>query len=70
MSQEAPGRLEAAGTFEDLTALGEGDDEIGRELKALTSSTQVDDDLAKLRAELGQGDAPKPAAQLEEGQGQ
>src|ERR671910_120002 len=30
--------LEAAGTFEDLTALGEGDDQIGRELKALTSS--------------------------------
>ena len=62
--------LEAAGTFEDLTALGEGDDQIGRELKALTSSSQVDEDLAKLRAELGQGDAPAPAAQLEEGKGQ
>ena len=66
---DAVEELEAAGTFEDLTALGEGDDEIGRELKALTSSSQVDDDLAKRRAELGTGDAPKPAGELGEGEG-
>src|SRR5918998_2550 len=61
--------LEAAGTFEDLTALGEGGDDIDRQLKELTSSSQVDDDLAKLRAELGQGDAAAPAPQLEERNG-
>jgi phage shock protein A len=47
--------LEAAGTFEDLTALGDGQDDIERELSQLTSSSQVDDDLAKMKAELGPG---------------
>jgi len=47
--------LEAAGTFEDLTALGEGHDDIDRQLHELTSQSAVDDDLARMKAELGQG---------------
>ncbi len=61
--------LEAAGTFDDLTQLGSGEDDIDRELKQLTSSSQVDDDLARLRAELGSGGEAKPAGELEEGKG-
>jgi len=51
--------LEAAGTFEDLTALGPGEDDIDRQLKELTSTSQVDSELAKMKAELGSG-APAP----------
>jgi len=47
--------LEAAGTFDDLTQLGDGEDEIDRQLKALSSSSEVDDELAKMKAELGSG---------------
>ena len=47
--------LEAAGTFEDLTALGQGDDDIDRQLKALSSTSEVDGDLEKMKAELGIG---------------
>jgi phage shock protein A len=58
--------LEAAGTFEDLTQLGSGQDDIDRQLAQLTSGTQVDDELAKLKAEVGAGSEP---AQIEEGKG-
>ena len=51
--------LEAAGTFEDLTQLGSGQDDIDRQLHQLTSQSGVDDDLAKLKAELGTGSAPQ-----------
>jgi phage shock protein A len=51
----AVGELEAAGTFEDLTALGSGEDDIDRQLKELSSSTEVDAELAKMKAELGSG---------------
>ncbi|MGH2916358.1 MAG: PspA/IM30 family protein [Solirubrobacteraceae bacterium] len=51
--------LEAAGTFEDLTQLGSGEDDIDRQLKALSSSTEVDSELAKMKAELGQGGSSK-----------
>jgi phage shock protein A len=47
--------LEAAGTFEDLTQLGPAQDEIDRELAQLGAGTRVDDELAKLKAELGPG---------------
>jgi phage shock protein A len=50
--------LEAAGTFEDLTAIGSGEDDIDRQLRELSSTSAVDDDLAKLKAELGTGTAP------------
>jgi phage shock protein A len=52
---DAVGELEAAGTFEDLTALGSGDDDIDRQLKELSSGAVVDDELAKMKAELGAG---------------
>jgi phage shock protein A len=58
--------LEKAGTFEDITALGSGgQDDIDRELAQLSSGTQVDDELAKMKAELGAGDAPKGLEQGE-----
>jgi phage shock protein A len=47
--------LEAAGTFEDLTQLGPGQDDIDRELAQLGAGAQVDNELAKIRAELGSG---------------
>jgi phage shock protein A len=55
---DAVQELEASGTFEDMTALGSGEDDIDRQLKALSSTSEVDSDLAKLKAELGQGTAP------------
>jgi phage shock protein A len=63
---DAVSELEAAGTFEDLTQLGSGEDDIDRQLKELTTTSAVDDELAKMRAELGSGSAA-PAAQIEEG---
>ncbi|MGI8506316.1 MAG: PspA/IM30 family protein, partial [Solirubrobacteraceae bacterium] len=56
---DAVGELEASGTFEDLTALGSGDDDIDRQLKQLSSTSEVDSDLEKMKAELGVGSAPK-----------
>src|ERR671937_830740 len=47
--------LEASGTFEDLTALGPGDDDIDRQLKQLSSQSAVDSDMARMKAELGAG---------------
>ena len=56
--------LEAAGTFDDITQLGSGQDDIDRQLHELTSQSQVDDELAKMKAELGGGG---DQGQLEEG---
>ena len=56
--------LEAAGTFDDALSLGSGQDDIDRELSQLTSGTNVDAELQKLKAELGSGEAAeKPALQ-------
>src|ERR671910_297563 len=52
--------LEASGAFDDNLQLGSGGDDIDRQLHELTSQSVVDDDLAKLKAELGQGSAPEP----------
>src|SRR3954462_8449028 len=52
---DAVAELEAAGTFEDLTQLGDGQDDIDRQLSQLTSGAQVDDELAKMKSELGPG---------------
>jgi len=61
---DAVGELEAAGTFDDISQLGEGKDDIDRQLAELTSGAQVDVELAKMKAEVGKGgDAPA----LEEG---
>ena len=59
--------LEAAGTFEDLTQLGSGQDQIDRELAQLGTSNQVDDELSKMKAELGSGSGGGDAKQLGEG---
>src|SRR5918996_648531 len=53
--------LEAAGTFEDLTQLGSGKDDIDRQLAQLGAGSQVDDELAKMKAELGSGGGDAPA---------
>jgi phage shock protein A len=53
--------LEAAGTFDDLTQLGPPQDDIDRELNQLGAGAQVDDELAKMKAELGSGDEERPA---------
>jgi phage shock protein A len=55
---DAVQELEAAGAFEDITQLGPGEDDIDKQLKALSSSSAVDDELAKMKAELGQGETP------------
>jgi phage shock protein A len=47
--------LEKAGTFDDITQLGAGQDDIDRELAQLGAGAQVDDELAKMKAELGSG---------------
>ncbi|HUZ14724.1 MAG TPA: PspA/IM30 family protein [Gaiellaceae bacterium] len=54
--------LTSTGALDDLSA---GDqDQLTKELSQISSSSQVDDELAKLKAEVGSGDAPKeiPAA--------
>src|ERR1051325_6138091 len=66
---DAVAELEAAGTFEDLTALGSGDDDIDRQLKELSSASVVDDELAKMKAELGAGSGGE-SKQLGEGEAQ
>jgi phage shock protein A len=58
--------LEKAGTFDDITQLGPPQDDIDRQLAELSAGSQVDDELAKMKAELGQGSGNAPA--LEEGQ--
>jgi phage shock protein A len=60
--------LEKAGAFEDITQLGSGgDDDIDRQLKSLTTSGAVDDELAKMKAEVGPGGATPQA--LDPGKG-
>jgi phage shock protein A len=61
--------LEAAGAFDDNLALGSGGDDIDRQLHELTSQSAVDDDLAKMKAELGQGSGGQAPA-LEQGKGE
>jgi len=54
--------LTAAGTLEDFTSGGQT--QLDRELAQLSSQSDVDSDLARLKAELGTGEQPK---ELEEG---
>ena len=65
---DAVAELEKAGTFEDITQLGDGQDDIDRQLAQLSSGAQVDDELAKMKAELGSGSGASAGA-LEQGQG-
>jgi phage shock protein A len=63
---DAVQELESAGTFDDLTALGSGEDDIDRQLKQLSSKSAVDDELAKMKGEVGAGGGP--AAQIAPGE--
>jgi phage shock protein A len=60
---DAVGELEASGTFQDLTALGPGEDDIDRQLRELSSTSEVDSELEKMKAELGAG-TPGSAGEL------
>jgi phage shock protein A len=66
---DAVQELEAAGTFDDLTAIGTGagEDDIDRQLKALSTTSVVDNELAKMKAELGSGAPAAPAGELSSG---
>ncbi len=44
---DAVSELEAAGAFEDITAIGSGEDDIDRQLKQLTNQSAVDDELGE-----------------------
>jgi phage shock protein A len=60
--------LEAAGAFDDITQLGSGQDDIDKELAQLSSGAAVEDDLARMKAELGAGTpAPESKGALEQG---
>ena len=48
--------LTAAGSLDDFTS---SNDDIDRQLAQISQGSQVDDELAKMKAELGTGDAPK-----------
>ncbi len=48
--------LTASGALQDYTSSG---DDIDRQLSELSQSSQVDDELAKMKAEIGKGEAPK-----------
>ncbi len=65
---QAVDELEKAGAFEDLTQLGDGQDDIDRQLAQLSSGTQVDSELEKMKAELGAGGS-KPPGELGSGEG-
>ena len=47
-----------SGVLEDVSG---GGDDIQRELEEVTSSSEVDKELAALKAQLGPGDTPPPA---------
>ncbi len=59
--------LEAAGTFDDITQLGPGQDDIDRELAELGAGAQIDDELAKMKAELGSGGEARALGEGEKG---
>jgi phage shock protein A len=48
--------LTTAGSLQDFTS---SDDDIDRQLKQISEGSQVDDELAKMKAQLGTGEAPK-----------
>jgi len=54
--------LDAAGAFDDTLALGDGQDDIDKQLHELSSGAAIDDEMAKMRAELGVGTAPETPA--------
>jgi phage shock protein A len=59
---DAINELSEAGALQDFTTQG---DDLDRQLAQIAQSGQVDSDLAKLKAELGQGEAPKEIEQAD-----
>ena len=57
--------LTTSGALEDFTSQG---DDLDRQLAAVSQGNQVDDELAKMKAELGQGSAPAAPPAIEAGQ--
>jgi phage shock protein A len=55
---DAVSELEAAGTFDNLTALGPGEDDIDRQLRELSTTSEVDSELERMKAELGSPSRP------------
>src|ERR1700748_2323281 len=53
--------LEAAGAFDDQLSLTPGQDDLDRPLSQPAPQSAVDDDLARMKAELGQGAPAAPA---------
>jgi phage shock protein A len=65
---DAVQELEAAGAFEDITQLGSGgQDDLDRQLAELSAGSEVDSELAKMKAELGSGSPPAESPALEQG---
>jgi phage shock protein A len=54
---DAVGELEASGTFDDPMQLGSGSDDLDQKLSQLTSGSEVDSELAQMKAELASGSA-------------
>ncbi len=54
-----------SGALEDMS--GSGGDPLDRELKELTMTSGVDDELASLKAEIGSGDGGSSAGEIESG---
>jgi phage shock protein A len=48
--------LTQSGALDDFTS---SNDDIDRQLREISQGTQVDDELAKMKAEVGSGEAPK-----------
>ena len=65
---QAVEELEKVGAFEDLTELGSGQDDIDRQLAALSASSSIDSELERMKAELAAGEGGA-AGQLEQGKG-
>jgi phage shock protein A len=56
---DAVGELEQAGTFDDLTQLDGGKDDLDHQLEQVTSASAVDSELEKMKAELAAGSPPE-----------
>ncbi len=64
---QAVGELADSGVL-DMTAIGQAPgDDIDRQLRQISSGQAVDQQMAALKAELGQGGGPPPSGELEEG---
>jgi phage shock protein A len=62
--------LEQAGSLEDLTQLDSGSqkDDIDKQLAQMSSDSQVDSELSKIKQELGSGSEQKSLGSSEKGE--